>query len=252
MMKRINGLKFGLILLVIFGSYFTHTTAYATLPDSAEDASENENSDATSTWGSTSNKVTASEAIVARPLAAIDESSFESGNNRAPSSMSRGPATVKEVQLKEAKPLPAPKTMIRALKQKKAFQEVAVIVNDLGFFPSTLFLTQGIPVRMFVTGASQRSQCIILDAFGVRRQIRNQKVEEVIFTPDEPGKFSFSCPMNGAKGTVIVKALEIERFPASANDDEAPVGKKTAKAPKAAPVADDINDDDFGIEFREK
>ncbi len=252
MMKRFK-LLFALVFL-IFGS--TMIPAFATpigfADDSAHDMlrgddEENENVDAASKWGTPSNKIHSENIMVAKPMGAIDDSSFASENNRAPSSM-RAPAA-QPVAAK--KPLPSAKTMIRTLKNKKAYQEAAVIVNDLGFFPSTLFVTQGVPVRLYVTGASQRSQCMILDAFGVRRQIRSQKVEEVTFTPDQAGKFSFTCPMNGAKGTIIVKELEItDRLPASE-----PVKTSMAEEPSAAEKDDAdsvINDSDFGVEFRIK
>jgi len=243
------------ILILIIGSPFSPAiaTPVGFANDSAHDmlrgndGEENENADAASKWGTNADKMHAETAPVAKPLSAIDESSFASESNRAPASM-RGPATVKAVTAK--KPLPAPQTMVRTLKQKKAFQEAAVIVNDLGFFPSVLFVTQGVPVRLYVTGASQRSQCMILDAFGVRRQIRNQKVEEVTFTPDQVGKFSFTCPMNGAKGTIIVKELEVNtRLPASE-----PMESAMNETPRVEKEESEsaISDSDFGTEFRLK
>lgn len=39
--------------------------------------------------------------------------------------------------------------------------------------------------------------------------IQNRKVEEITFTPDESGAFAFTCPTNGAKGTMLVKELEL-------------------------------------------
>jgi plastocyanin domain-containing protein len=46
--------------------------------------------------------------------------------------------------------------------------------------------------------------------------VRNQKVEEILFTPDHPGKYVFHCPMNGAKGSLVVRELDLgERVPAS-------------------------------------
>ena len=110
-----------------------------------------------------------------------------------------------------------PQAMIRAANKQKAYQETAIIANDQGFFPSTVFVTQGIPVRMFVTGASVKSQCLIMDSFGIRRQIKSQKIEEISFTPETPGIYTFSCPMNGARGTVVVKEIDVGgRLPASA------------------------------------
>lgn len=250
MMKRFKLLP---IIILIFSSPFPSAIAVTGgfHNDSARDMlranseEENENADASSEWGKSGNRARSEKIEVAKPLVAIDESSFTSESNRAPASM-RGPATVKPVAAK--KPLPTAKTMIRTLKQKKAFQEAAVIVNDLGFFPSTLFVTQGIPVRLYVTGASQRSQCMIMDAFGVRRQIRNNKVEEVTFTPDQAGKFSFTCPMNGAKGTMIVRELEInDRLPASE-----PQETSMAEPARENKDSELIHDSDFGVEFRVK
>jgi hypothetical protein len=210
-----------------------------TVPD------ENQNEDAASRWGKSGSKMRAQQVKVAKPVAAISESSFQNSGNRAPASV-RSPAGVATEAPK--KKLPPAKTMVRVMREKKAHQEAAVIVNDLGFYPSTLFFTQGIPVRLFVTGASQRSQCMIMDAFGVRRQIRSNKVEEIIFTPDQTGKFAFSCPMNGARGTVIVKALEIaERLPAS----EQPV-VESASHEESVENESEISESDFGVEFRQK
>jgi hypothetical protein len=248
------------MIFLIFGSPFS-VPAIATTggfaADSARDMlrgsedNENENRDQSSKWGASNREMHAEAVPAAKPLSAIDESSFASETNRAPASM-REPATVNPSAQKSKKPLPTAKTMVRTLKQKKAFQEAAVIVNDLGFFPSTLFVTQGIPVRLYVTGASQKSQCMILDAYGIRRQIRNQKVEEVTFTPEEVGKFSFTCPMNGAKGTIIVKELQInDRLPASE-----PVTTSMAKPESVESEQVDadsiIQDSDFGTEFRLK
>jgi plastocyanin domain-containing protein len=98
-----------------------------------------------------------------------------------------------------------------------------LIATDQGFFPSTVFVTQGIPVRLFVTGASAKSQCFIMDAFGVRRQIKSQKLEEISFVPETAGTYVFTCPMNGARGAVVVKELDVgSRVPAAAEVSQAP------------------------------
>jgi hypothetical protein len=89
--------------------------------------------------------------------------------------------------------------------RRNGVQEVAVIAGDLGFFPRTVFVTQDIPVRMYVTGASKNSLCIMMDSFNVRKQVRNQSIEELSFTPDQPGRFRFYCPVNGAEGYVVVR-----------------------------------------------
>lgn len=196
--------KKGILFLIAGLAMPGHNPAQAVVyPDQAVgNASEEENADAISRFGSDVSR--------RRPLTdgmvPISESSFGGTANR-------GPASV----IAPAPGLSAPKgAVIREANRKKAYQEVAVIANDLGFFPNTVFVTEGIGVRLFITGASARSQCFILDDFGIRRQVRNQKVEEIQFTPDRPGKYSFNCPMNGAKGTLVVRELDLgERVPAS-------------------------------------
>jgi len=90
---------------------------------------------------------------------------------------------------------------------QKGVQEVALIAGDLGFFPKTVFVTEKIPVRIFVTGASEQNLCIMMDTFQVRKQVDSKKVSEITFTPDQPGQFRFYCPINGMEGTLVVKEM---------------------------------------------
>jgi hypothetical protein len=90
---------------------------------------------------------------------------------------------------------------------RNGVQEIALIAGDLGFFPKTVFVTRDIPVRMFVTGASKKPLCIMMDSFQVRKQVRAQKIEEINFVPTTPGKYRFYCPVNGMEGTLLVKEL---------------------------------------------
>ncbi|MEN9724214.1 MAG: Cupredoxin-like domain, partial [Pseudomonadota bacterium] len=92
--------------------------------------------------------------------------------------------------------------------RRNGVQEVAMIAGDLGFFPKTLFVTKDIPVRLFVTGASKQSLCVMMDSFQVRKQVRSQSIEELSFTPEIAGKFRFYCPINGAEGSLIVREFE--------------------------------------------
>jgi hypothetical protein len=86
-------------------------------------------------------------------------------------------------------------------------QEIALIAGDLGYFPKALFVTRGTPVKIFVTGASKKALCFMLDPFEVRKQIRSQRIEEIQFTPNAAGQFRFHCPVNGIEGTLYVKDL---------------------------------------------
>jgi hypothetical protein len=107
---------------------------------------------------------------------------------------------------------------------RTGIQEVAIIASDLGFFPKTVFVTRDIPVRMYVTGASKRTLCIMMDLenLQVRKQVHSQKIEELSFTPTQSGQFRFYCPVNGIEGTLLVKDANFRSGPA------APSGKAPA------------------------
>ena len=91
---------------------------------------------------------------------------------------------------------------------KSGTQEVSLIAHELGFFPRSIFVTQDVPVRMFVTSASKRALCIMIDELQIRRQVRSQEIEELSFTPTTPGQYRFYCPMNGMEGTLWVRDLK--------------------------------------------
>lgn len=89
----------------------------------------------------------------------------------------------------------------------RGVQEVALIAGDLGFFPKTVFVSRDVPVRIFVTGTSRNTLCIMLDDFQIRKQIRSFQIEELTFTPEVAGKFRFHCPINGMEGNIVVREL---------------------------------------------
>ena len=91
----------------------------------------------------------------------------------------------------------------------KGVQEIALIAGDLGYFPKTVFVTRDIPVRLYVTGASKSTLCIMMDTFQVRKQVRSNEIQEVEFTPREPGKYRFYCPVNGMEGSLVVRDVAI-------------------------------------------
>ena len=251
-------LKNGLFILWISLSFNwvaerAHAVVYPDQEVTSQGNNEDENTDAVSSFGEAKRQTVK---IATKPvvLAPISESSFAHEAGRAPASgAGRSPAGASGIV--EVKPTSTNKTAVkRQIQKTKAFQEVAVIANDLGFFPSTIFLTEGIPVRMYITGSTQKSQCFLLDQFGVRRQIRNQKIEEVTFTPDQSGTFSFHCPMNGAKGTLVVKEMDLD-----GGDQRAPASVQSeAHAEMTVPVPSEprkkktslIRDEDFSPEFR--
>jgi hypothetical protein len=261
-MDRMKNFMFLLcgLMLAKFSMGITEVKA-AVMDQAAHDmltsTSEDENVDSVSRWGETGvRRKHATNNEVKYNLQPIGEGSFEqlgSGTGRAPASVRAPAGAVDGVIVQPTDRRAAPKSVARAAVNKKAVQEVSVIANDYGFFPSTIIVTQGIPVRLFITGASQRSQCFMLDSFGVRRQIRSNKIEEVTFTPDQSGNFAFTCPMNGAKGSVVVKELEVgERMPASVNavaHEDTERSEPSTFSVEKKPVSAEslIEDKDFGF-----
>lgn len=251
-------MKNGVLFSVLMSAFCFGGSAKAVIfPDqevtAASDRSdENENSDAASRFGSFNQQKRQANSMIVHPLSPISESSFEQDANRAPASApiaGRGPAGVTEAKgVIQLKPITtSKKALMRQAKKNHATQEVAIIASELGFFPSTIFLTEGVPVRLYITGASSKTQCFMLDQFGVRRQVRNQKVEEVTFTPDQSGSFSFNCPMNGARGTVVVKEIDL------GESSRAPASIEVSHSESSVPVEEkksDISDSDFEPQFR--
>jgi plastocyanin len=119
-----------------------------------------------------------------------------SGGNRKPAQL--------EAELASVKPSSTSRTGV---------QEVGLIAGDLGFFPKTVFVTRDIPVRLFVTGAAKKPLCFMMDTFQIKKQIRAQKIEEINFTPTQPGQYRFYCPINGMEGTLLVKDISYREKP---------------------------------------
>lgn len=153
-----------------------------------------------------------SKVITGMEADAVDDPSpVQISGGRAPAGLEVGPT-----KLKSGGPVPdSPKVAI--VKEEKmntpeagairrnGVQEVALIAGDLGYFPKTIFVSRDVPVRMYVTGASKSTLCLMMDSFQVRKQLKSQKIEEISFTPNVPGRYRFYCPVNGMEGTLIVK-----------------------------------------------
>ncbi len=141
----------------------------------------------------------------------VEGDSESASEDRGSRKGSRSIASAGAAQSEAAAP-PAPSSQssgqeFSGASSRKGVQEIALIASDLGFFPKTVFVTRDVPVRLYVTGASKNTLCVMMDSFQVRKQIRSQKIEEITFIPNIPGKFRFYCPINGMEGALIVKEL---------------------------------------------
>ncbi len=88
---------------------------------------------------------------------------------------------------------------------KNGVQELSLIVTDTGYLPSRLIVRRNIPVRLFLTSASAKALCFVMDDFSLRKGVGAQQVEEVRFLPTRSGQYKFYCPVQEIQGTVVVR-----------------------------------------------
>jgi heme/copper-type cytochrome/quinol oxidase subunit 2 len=88
---------------------------------------------------------------------------------------------------------------------KNGVQEVALVATDTGYLPSRIIVRRNIPVRLFLTSASAKHLCFVLDEFSLRRGVPAQGVEEVRFLPTAAGQYKFYCPVQEIEGALVVR-----------------------------------------------
>lgn len=84
-------------------------------------------------------------------------------------------------------------------------QEFSVIVSDYGYFPNRIFVTQNVPVKIYMTTPSKNTLCFMIDSWGVKKGITPGKIDEVSFVPRDAGNFRFYCPVKSIEGTLTVR-----------------------------------------------
>lgn len=140
-----------------------------------------------------------------------------------------------EPETKVDPPVPA-----SAMSSRAGVQEVSLIVSDYGYFPNRIFVTQNVPVKIYLTTPSKITMCFMLDTWGLRKGILPGKVEEISFVPEAPGNYRFYCPVKSIEGTLTVR--------------EAPVaeqsGRGVASAPPPPPDAGRNNEPKRAAELR--
>jgi len=149
------------------------------------------------------------KAHVARQVADIDAQAMSTGRSPAGLNFANATAKVQTTDLPApgAAQDPNPNPNSSVFGQKPVIPSSSEMANYLGFFPRAVFVTRDVPVRIFVTGASKSTLCLMIDAFNIRKQVRTQKIEEITFTPSVPGTYRYYCPVNGMEGTLVVREL---------------------------------------------
>lgn len=85
-------------------------------------------------------------------------------------------------------------------------QEVTIEVKG-GYSPATVHVRRGAPVRL-VFDRQETSGCseeVVLGDFGIRRFLPAHAKTTVEFTPDEAGRYEFTCGMGMLRGTIVVE-----------------------------------------------
>ena len=86
-------------------------------------------------------------------------------------------------------------------------QSVTVILNAKGYQPASFKLKQGIPARVtFVRKVEPTCGTeIVIEEYGIKRELPLNESVMVEFTPTKAGEFKFACGMDMIRGKLIVK-----------------------------------------------
>lgn len=85
------------------------------------------------------------------------------------------------------------------------YQEVVVGMKDYNYYPNTIKIKAGVPVRMRLDDSVYGCfRDLTIREFGVREYLINPD-DYVEFVPDRPGNYKFACSMGMGYGTLIVE-----------------------------------------------
>ena len=85
------------------------------------------------------------------------------------------------------------------------FQKVVLGVKNLNYYPNTITVQYGKPVRIYLD--SSVSGCLrsfTIRDFGVAKYLKTPS-DYVEFTPNKKGSFRFACSMGMGTGTLVVE-----------------------------------------------
>ena len=85
------------------------------------------------------------------------------------------------------------------------FQEVVLGVKNLNYYPNTVTVQEGKPVRIYLDNTvSGCLRSFTIPEFGVAKYLPTPS-DYVEFIPNKKGKFGFACSMGMGTGTIIVE-----------------------------------------------
>jgi plastocyanin domain-containing protein len=104
------------------------------------------------------------------------------------------------------------KPKLRKATAQAGIQEITVIV-DGGYQPSQVVVQAGQPVRLNFNRKDPSSclEQVRFPDFRIAQDLPLNQTTAIEFTPEEPGKYEFTCGMNMFRGVVEVQAREEKR-----------------------------------------
>ncbi len=85
------------------------------------------------------------------------------------------------------------------------FQKIILSVKNLNYYPNTITVKEGIPVRIYLD--SSVTGCLrsfTIRDFGIAKYLKTPN-DYVEFTPNKKGSFRFACSMGMGTGTLVVE-----------------------------------------------
>jgi plastocyanin domain-containing protein len=84
-------------------------------------------------------------------------------------------------------------------------QEVILSIKNYNYYPNTIKVKSGIPVRIFLDESVVGCyRSFTIRDFGIAKYLKTPS-DYVEFTPNKKGKFTFACSMGMGTGTIIVE-----------------------------------------------
>ena len=84
-------------------------------------------------------------------------------------------------------------------------QEITLSMKNYNYYPSTIKVKQGIPVRISLDkSVAGCYRSFTIKEFGIAKNLRTPE-DYIEFVPNKKGTFTFACSMNMGRGKLIVE-----------------------------------------------
>lgn len=94
----------------------------------------------------------------------------------------------------------------------RGIQEMTITV-DGGYEPNRVVVNAGKPVRLnfFRRDSSSCLETVLLPDFQIAKDLDLNHITPIEFTPNKPGRYSFTCGMNMYRGVVEVQSSSVSK-----------------------------------------